>query len=431
MKKKTILALTIVLTVVLTLALAGCDNGATSGKQTDKGTNPDPVTLSPALRAVPTASGSPSNPMVLGSRTDGSKNYYLIDVGYVKNVFISTILEAAYNGMTPISVSKTTINENTITESLADTISNSITVSSSVSTKIGIEEAVKATIPGEEFSVKLNLELASSISTSNASTRSTQTSVSDTKKVAESYSTSFTIGEHGEPAGNYRYALYAVCDVYFIISTSLDNQKLLSWDTAVCSRSSTLIPHWDYSQEGLFDNSPNGNEITFNEGFYKNLPQPQKTDPADDSQTVIKTDFITIRTDTLGIDASGRFNQPLDRVNFDSFGINIDAMKLKGYKTISFYIQLNVREINDGYQHIFLFSSTAASDTYLISELRFEHSPSKDTSWRVHYETELKFENISIDKFPNNEFIIRYDASGSGDDDWENKDLKVQLVIKK
>jgi hypothetical protein len=30
----------------------------------------------------------------------------------------------------------------------------------------------------------------------------------------------------------------------------------------------------------------------------------------------------------------------------------------------------------------------------------------------------------------NNEFVIRYGASGNGSDAWENKDLKVKLVIK-
>jgi hypothetical protein len=81
---------------------------------------------------------------------------------------------------------------------------------------------------------------------------------------------------------------------------------------------------------------------------------------------------------------------------------------------------------------LFLFNSPIASNDYLLSTLQFEHSPGKkDTNWWVHYEADLKFENISLDKFKNNEFVIRYGSSGSLGDTWENKDLKIQLVIKK
>jgi hypothetical protein len=71
-----------------------------------------------------------------------------------------------------------------------------------------------------------------------------------------------------------------------------------------------------------------------------------------------------------------------------------------------------------------------------LSQLFVEHSPGKeDTSWWVHYEDQIKFENIAIDKFQNNEFVIGYNADkyqGNGYGlDWENKDLKIQLVIKK
>jgi hypothetical protein len=251
--------------MAFTLVLAGCDDGATSGSQNPPpGQGTSPVTLNPALKALPTASTTGSSPVVLDSRTDGTKNYYLIDVGNVRNMFVSTVLQAAYNGMTPISVSKTTINTRTITEVLTDTIAESIVISNTQTGKVGIEAAWKQQFSIGEFFAKLKLEWTGSWTNSNTSSKSTETSVSKTESIAESYTTSVTIGEHREPAGNYRYALYAVCDVYFIIPTSLDNKQLLSWDTAVCARDSTYTPHWDYSPDGIFDNSPDdGNAITF------------------------------------------------------------------------------------------------------------------------------------------------------------------------
>jgi hypothetical protein len=255
--------------------------------------------------------------------------------------------------------------------------------------------------------------------------------VSKTESFSESYTTSVVIGGHGEPAGNYRYALYAVCDVYFVISTSLDNQNLLSWDTVVCARSNTYNPHWDYSTS-IFDNSPEGNTITFDEDFYKNLPKPSNTEPTENNPAIITTEFKTIRTDTIKITDAGRLKQHIDVVNFNTFDMNINTLKQKGYKTVSFYIQLNVKEDYGANQYLYLFNSPIASNDYLVAELKFTHSVGiRDTNWWVHYENELKFENIPLDKFPNkNEFVLRYDASGKGKDTWENKDLKIKLIVK-
>jgi len=182
-----------------------------------------------------------------------------------------------------------------------------------------------------------------------------------------------------------------------------------------------------YSFGGWYKDSGLKNLYDFSTKVIENITLYAKWVPS-----IVTTDFKTIRTETKKITDSGRFNQHMDLVDFSKFGIDLNTMKQSGYKTVSFYIQLNVREIDDGYQWLFLFNSPNKSNDYLLQELCFEHSDgAKDTNWWVHYETELKFENISLDKFMNNEFVIRYGASGKGSDAWENKDLKIQLVIKK
>ena len=427
--------------VVFAFTLAGCDNGTTDpgdGSSNPITELPSPIAATPALRAVPTAS-STSNPIVLDSYTDGSKNWYLIDVGFIRNMYVSTIAIAHYNGMTPVSSVRTTINQETITAGFKETVSNSIAVSDTQNHKVGIEAAWKNKFPvAGEFSAKLKYDWSGTWTNSNTSTRSTETSVSKTNSYTDTLTTSFTVGNNNEPMGYFRYALYAVCDVYFIISTNLDNQQLLSWDTAVCVRdnSDSYRPHMDFSPEGdgIFDNSPNGNEITFVEDFYKTLPKPSSvTTPSEPTPpeypNPYTTEWKTIRTDTKKITDSGRENQHFDVVSFDTFSANLNTMKQQGYISVSFNIQLNVREIDDGYQWIFLYNSQTVKDSYLLSELRFEHtSGKKDTTWWVH---DLKFENVPIDKFISNEFIIRYGASGDWEDTWENSGLKIQLVFKK
>ena len=229
----------------------------------------------PALKAEPIAA-STSAPKILDSYMAGTKNYYLIDVGYIRNTYISDIVAPVhYNGMTSMSLSKTTVTEGTITKAMKETVSSSITVSDTQNHTVGIEGAWEKEFPvAGKFSVKLSYEWSGSWTNSNTSGKSNETSVSETQRYADSLTISFTIGEKGEPVGYYRYSLYAVSDVYFIISTSLDNQQLLSWDTVVCARDVSYLPHMDYSPDGNFDNSPDRNDITFAENFYKTLPKP-------------------------------------------------------------------------------------------------------------------------------------------------------------
>jgi len=73
---------------------------------------------------------------------------------------------------------------------------------------------------------------------------------------------------------------------------------------------------------------------------------------------------------------------------------------------------------------VFLYNSQAASENYWIATHTWSWTAQK---W--HYNTRIEFNNISIDRFLN-EFFIRYGASGDGWDDWKNKNIRVQLLIK-
>jgi len=122
-------------------------------------------------------------------------------------------------------------------------------------------------------------------------------------------------------------------------------------------------------------------------------------------------------------------SQYFDQVGFDQFGIDINALKAKGYKTISFYLRLDVKENDSTRECLYLFTSPAQDNKYKVATQRFEHTAGKyDGNWWTHYEDELKFENISIDLFSFN-FVIRYDSTSGIFHDWLNKNLKIKLVI--
>jgi hypothetical protein len=190
-----------------------------------------------------------------------------------------------------MSLSRTTVTETSITEAMKNTVTSSITSSNTQSSKVGIDVAWKNRVgtayAGTEFSVGVKLEWSGSWTNSNTTTRSTETSFTETRRYSESLSVSFTIGNNGEPAGYYRYSIYAIADVYFLLSTSLDNQELLSWNTVACVRDVSFLPHLDYEVDGNFDNSPAGSDITFTEDFYKTLTKPSSDSGIDIKQSQV------------------------------------------------------------------------------------------------------------------------------------------------
>jgi hypothetical protein len=231
------------------------------------------INLEEALRAKPIAASNYGEPEILDSWTKGDRNYYIIYAGEIRNTFVSEIAYVHYIGF-PIGFSKTTVTEKAVTNSMTQTVSNSIVFSNTSQTKSTLDAAIKAKIKIVDFSVGLKLE--ESITNSVSNTKSTETSISSVTSTVETNAStiSFEIGKSGEPVGHYRYSLYDVSDVYFVISTSLDNSTLLSWDVISCARGSYL-QHWEYSPSGNFDNSPiAGSEIVFAEDFYKTLKKP-------------------------------------------------------------------------------------------------------------------------------------------------------------
>ena len=142
-----------------------------------------------------------------------------------------------------------------------------------------------------------------------------------------------------------------------------------------------------------------------------------------------KTALQTVFDDEKKITDKGVLSNPYDVVYFYDFGIDIEEAKKQGYTSITFYVRLDVKEVDDGYQHIYLYSSPVANATYQCGTYEFEHGvSSKNTSWGIH---EFTFAKIDINRFTENVFVIRYDASGKNDDDWMRGTGQVQIMLHK
>lgn len=368
MKKIVTVCAAFILTLATALTFTGCGffDKNNEGKRTfEKPLNAKPVSASNSSREL----------NVLDAVTDGSYNYFLVDVGCIKDMYISTLAMVDYSGL-PISFSKTTTTSSTYMSSITKSVSESITVSNAQSAKVGINVAWEKSFQKYvTFSVKGNLEWKGTWTKSNTSSKSTSNTVESASKFEESQTISYSFGENTSATGRYRYATYGIGDVYFTVKTSLDNSELVDIDTIVCARESEYFLRAEFSSTDEFNNAPIS-DINIQEDFYHYLPIPSKKGELEKPNELVVYDG-TIRTGKKKIRGSGRYT-------LDSFMIDksIDELKADGYKSLRFNIEYDLKEVDNCAQYISLFTST---DYMIRQETTYHGGSSKKKSWGTHY----------------------------------------------
>ena len=230
---------------------AGCEQEPSGSK------GPNGPNFRSALRAEATPA-STEDFVVLASYTDGQYNYFLLDGGYVQNTYLASMIMVPYNGQTPMTGTFTEIEENSVSNSITETVSNSYSNERSNEWGVSVGASMSFGAEAAFFKVSANIEFSYSHTWTQNWTeeRSRETSFEEIKTIGRETSVSFTVGENNEPAGWYRYSLYGTSDVYFLATMSRDNQEVLGWDNMICVRSSSVLPYFEYSANGNFDNSP-------------------------------------------------------------------------------------------------------------------------------------------------------------------------------
>ena len=175
----------------------------------------------------------------------------------------------------------------------------------------------------------------------------------------------------------------------------------------------------------------------------KNITKEQKKNARAFAKWIVVEEVTYfVRDSEASVTDAGRDKNILDEVGIKE-NFNISDLKLAGYTYLKVRVTMEVREVDDGYQYVFLykdkncestsFSITDAFDEYVMgkektdpSELyvyQYEHDPDAvNTSWgELTFETMIPLSELS------EELYIRYDASGSKEDTWVNKNVKVTV----
>jgi len=135
----------------------------------------------------------------------------------------------------------------------------------------------------------------------------------------------------------------------------------------------------------------------------------------------------TIRTSKYEIEDSGRFKNPYDEINFNQlFNKNVEELKLEGYTKVEMIIEFYAYEINDGYKYFWVYNGNQDTSKNLYGK-EFEHKPgSKDGTARKYIFNDIEF---NLSDMIADRVYIRYGAAGSGEDNWVNYNLKVNIKI--
>lgn len=265
---------------------------------TEEETTAPPENNLSALRPEPMQVGENKIPEIMGSFTDGFANYYLLNAGYILNQYVGNMGIVHYNGQTPITATKTTVDGGQYTESITQTISESVTTTTSEGFNFGLKESVEVGWKLEVFNVKGKVESTQewtqSVDTSSTKNKSQETNQTEMTEHSDTFSYTFTVGNNGEQAGWYRHALYSsAVDVLLLVQTSRDNSALEAVDTIsiATTQKDELIPHFEYSPTPHFDNSPMTSPIDINSDFYKylDIPELDEVEVADTAWKVYDT----------------------------------------------------------------------------------------------------------------------------------------------
>lgn len=229
---------------------------------------------------------------------------------------------------------------------------------------------------------------------------------------------------------------------FTISSITQINTVFNSWKNSVTSypeiiqpTSDGLIPLWNLLPGDL-------NTTTYKNLFISKYNQYMASNKESISNqyipTIIQeeyasTGYFSIRSGTLVVTDDSEFDQRYDVANLNGFAdLKYDYFKHYGFTKMNVFLQMDLKEINMGYQHVNFYYSEKPDIAYrfydCIHELGGSSLVTEYTSL-IFYKMDIPlstFDNSDPDDYA--KFVARYSASGSLEDDWQNMAIYLCIV---
>lgn len=211
--------------------------------------------------------------------------------------------------------------------------------------------------------------------------------------------------------------------------------SVTSYPEIIQPTSDGLIPLWNLLPGDL-------NTTTYKNLFISKYNQYMESNKEDISNQYIpnviqegyaNTDFFSIRSGTMVVTDDSEFDQRYDVADLNEFAdLKYDYFKHYGFTKMDIYLDMQMKEIDMGYQHVSFYYSEKQDDSYRLCSHICELG---GTSLRTYYTPVTFYKmDVPLSTFDNSDpddyakFVARYSASGSLEDDWQNMAIYLCIV---
>ena len=187
---------------------------------------------------------------------DDEYNYYFFVLGHINSVPLAHETAVYYNGTSDFTMtySMSNVTEESISNSVTEASEHSVTKSHSTnySNEIGFEKDIKLPIIGKfEASYKHSWGGSESTDVTNSRSFSNTYTTSKSKANETKNELSENLRNSGRPAGSYRWALFTITDVYYVVVTDRAKTEIIEANVTFCARTKNLSWELDYDPERL------------------------------------------------------------------------------------------------------------------------------------------------------------------------------------
>ena len=215
-------------------------------------------------------------PRIYDYYTDGNYNFFLFQIGMMRQTFVSEIFPRTQNpgGMVTINMVQTSTNTTEVTEGITSSGSRSVTTTHEAGASVTLSYSFRLRKPFTSHTLSASVTGHYRWSEATNNTRSWSTDISTAVSHGTTETFGVTIGPNAEP-GWYRAALFATAEIFIILQTNRDNSDIVSMDEiAIASGFSRAV---EFCPGNAFDNTPEDPFYVHNvtdEWFLRALPVP-------------------------------------------------------------------------------------------------------------------------------------------------------------
>ena len=343
---------------------------------------------------------------------DDEYNYYFFVLGHINSVPLAYRPAIYYNGVTPVTVgySSSNVTETSVSNSLTKAFEYSLTTSQSTSWGNEIEgkTSIKTGIPflaeGKiEASYKHSWGGSDGMSETNS--RSFSNTYETSSKIASEIKDeiSVTIGNNNEPTGLYRYSLFSITDVYYVVTTDRAKTRIVEANVVFCARPTQYWKiDYDPEENGSFGKTASGallqipeivlsqlpdvNECIHNWGAWTITTAPTDTNDGEETRTC----SLCQRTEKRPIPTAGK--EYALKILFNDY--KISATTSKDYFCVGWYwMGIEIGQ----YGGSFLAKYPTGNDEYHYYGKYDDNLKNNKTVIRT-YSTEPSQANVIVDK---------------------------------